>query len=262
MKSKTLYTKRDLIVTLACIAFLTANLAAIGAAGRRRAKEAICLSNLRQWGAAYEFFTNDNSGRVTASWIFDLYPYYKDINLLLCPSAIKKGTIDVRGLGRIRGSKFEAWFMPDARLPDGSQRDILSSYGSNGFVGSTGFAETPSETDWTTVDIKGADKAPALLDAAVGGSVPLPMDEPPEYDGQIYMSNPMDVNEIRSFCINRHSGGVNCLFLDFSARKVGLKELWVLEWHRGWPCLRGTCHGLPVWPPWMNKFKDYERPPN
>jgi len=33
-------------------------------------------------------------------------------------------------------------------------------------------------------------------------------------------------------CIDRHNGGINSLFLDFSVRKVGLKELWMLKWDK------------------------------
>jgi prepilin-type processing-associated H-X9-DG protein len=35
-------------------------------------------------------------------------------------------------------------------------------------------------------------------------------------------------------CINRHRGNINVAFLDSSVRSVGLKEIWKLEWHRGW----------------------------
>ena len=31
-------------------------------------------------------------------------------------------------------------------------------------------------------------------------------------------------------CLNRHSGGINMLFRDWSVRKVGLKENWTLNW--------------------------------
>ena len=34
------------------------------------------------------------------------------------------------------------------------------------------------------------------------------------------------------YCMNRHNGGVNGLFMGWSVRKVGLKELWTLKWHR------------------------------
>jgi prepilin-type processing-associated H-X9-DG protein len=57
-------------------------------------------------------------------------------------------------------------------------------------------------------------------------------------------------------CVNRHNGGVNGLFLDFSARKVGLKELWEIWWYRGWPEDIDAI-GRPWWPPWMENFKDY-----
>jgi len=37
---------------------------------------------------------------------------------------------------------------------------------------------------------------------------------------------------MKRVCIDRHNGYVNGVFLDFSARRIGLKELWVLKWHR------------------------------
>jgi hypothetical protein len=56
--------------------------------------------------------------------------------------------------------------------------------------------------------------------------------------------------------MNRHDAFVNNLFLDFSARKVGLKELWRLKWHREWT-EDADRDGTPVWPDWMRNFKDY-----
>jgi prepilin-type processing-associated H-X9-DG protein len=56
------------------------------------------------------------------------------------------------------------------------------------------------------------------------------------------------------FCVDRHIGGTNGLFFDLSARKVGLKELWELEWHRNW---NPNNDPPPVWPAWMENFKDY-----
>ena len=56
-------------------------------------------------------------------------------------------------------------------------------------------------------------------------------------------------------------GHVNGLFLDWSVKKIGLKELWVLEWHRefdaGHP-LGWVGQGPPEdWPEWMRGFGDY-----
>lgn len=61
-------------------------------------------------------------------------------------------------------------------------------------------------------------------------------------------------NEMRRFCVNRHNGGLNGIFLDFSTvRKIGLKELWRLKWHRRYDL---NADG-PDWPAWMSKFPDY-----
>jgi prepilin-type processing-associated H-X9-DG protein len=55
------------------------------------------------------------------------------------------------------------------------------------------------------------------------------------------------------FAINRHDGYINGLFMDWSVRKIGLKELWRLKWHRKWD----TNGWSGEWPEWMKNFKDY-----
>jgi len=42
------------------------------------------------------------------------------------------------------------------------------------------------------------------------------------------------------------------VFMDGHVGAVGLKELWLLKWHRLWP----ENVTLPEWPQWMQKFKD------
>jgi hypothetical protein len=54
--------------------------------------------------------------------------------------------------------------------------------------------------------------------------------------------------------VNRHIGYNNGLFLDYSARPMGLKELWELEWHPNW---NPNNDPPPDWPEWMEGFKDY-----
>ncbi len=55
------------------------------------------------------------------------------------------------------------------------------------------------------------------------------------------------------FCMNRHEDYINGIFMDFSVRKIGLKELWKLKWHRNFDTNAPT----PEWPNWMKKLKDY-----
>ena len=51
------------------------------------------------------------------------------------------------------------------------------------------------------------------------------------------------------------------LFLDWTVRKVGLKELWKLKWHRKYningPWTRAGGVQPGDWPEWMKNVKDY-----
>jgi len=64
-----------------------------------------------------------------------------------------------------------------------------------------------------------------------------------------------------SFCFNGHDGCVNAVFLDWSVRKVGLKELWTLKWFKDFdtrgPWTKAGGARPTSWPPWMRGFKDY-----
>ena len=64
-----------------------------------------------------------------------------------------------------------------------------------------------------------------------------------------------------TFFINRHNGHINGLFLDWSVRKVGLKELWTLKWRASYdtagPWTRAGGVQAEDWPKWMRGFKDY-----
>jgi hypothetical protein len=83
-------------------------------------------------------------------------------------------------------------------------------------------------------------------------------DSPPEYDGHQIRS---DANAMNYFCINRHDATINAIFLDYNVQRVGLKQLFTLNWHRGfnragaWTTAGGVLPG--DWPEWMKPFKDY-----
>ena len=90
----------------------------------------------------------------------------------------------------------------------------------------------------------------------------LPRDEgnPPECDAipnALVREKPWDAPS----CINRHNGYVNGLFFDWSVRRVGLKELWTLKWHRKFnvagPWTKAGGARPEDWPEWMRGFKDY-----
>jgi prepilin-type processing-associated H-X9-DG protein len=91
------------------------------------------------------------------------------------------------------------------------------------------------------------------LPAAIGAS------HPAIYDGAT--ESLAGNNEMRRVCLNRHNGAVNSAFLDWSIRRMGLKELWTLKWNRtfdvsGAWTLRGGVQPED-WPQWMRGMKDY-----
>ncbi|MHC4805746.1 MAG: hypothetical protein ACYTBX_05710, partial [Planctomycetota bacterium] len=90
---------------------------------------------------------------------------------------------------------------------------------------------------------------------------PYPQDDPPSYEGEPRTGVGTAGNEMRIFCVNRHEGGINVLFMDWTTRKVGLKELWTLKWHRNFnisgPWTRAGLVQPSDWPQWMRNFKDY-----
>jgi hypothetical protein len=68
-------------------------------------------------------------------------------------------------------------------------------------------------------------------------------------------------NEIKRYCINRHRGFTNGVFIDGNARKVGLKGVWKLKWHRNfntsgpWTEAGGVVSSS--WPEWIRGYQDY-----
>jgi hypothetical protein len=66
---------------------------------------------------------------------------------------------------------------------------------------------------------------------------------------------------MKMLCLNRHNGFTNGVFVDFSTRTVGLKELWTLKWNRQFEIdsfwTRAGGIQPEDWPEWMRNFKDY-----
>lgn len=231
---------------------------------KQQARTIACMTNLKQWGIVYVLYTEDNNGcffddRVNSMgcwWMDPLQPYYRDNKqLLLCPAAIKPYTEGDQNV-------FGAWKIGND----------IGSYGINGWICNIGKEKTelrgrgPSENYWRTPRVKGAGNIPLFLDAMWFEAWPRQDDKPPPYEGWLSEQvNKVEMkaneNEMRRFCINRHQGYVNGLFMDWSVRKVGLKELWELKWHRAydtagpWTLAGGVQPNK--WPEWMRKFRDY-----
>jgi len=253
--------KKDLAVVLVIVLLVIMNIGAINNTGRKRAKEMVCLSNLHQWGKMFEMFTNDNNGYFNTGyiaatvgekglWMNALRPYYKNnVSLLLCPEATRAGYY--------YSSTFIAWSRDGLY---GSSQSTVGSYGINGWTNRaiiTSVGDT--QQYWKNVrSVQGKNNIPVFLDSTSYNARPTDTDSPPNYFSEWAMGAHSGMN---NFCIDRHNGGVNGLFMDWSARKIGLKELWTLKWHRNFrtwgPWTRAGGVRPERWPNWMRDFKEY-----
>ncbi|UCC99076.1 MAG: type II secretion system protein [Phycisphaerales bacterium] len=112
------------------------------------------------------------------------------------------------------------------------------------------------QNHWRTPSVKGAGYVPLFLGAQRYNLWPQPTDTPPTFDGEQWQGDSMG-----RICLNRHDGFVNTLFLDFSAGKVGLKELWTLRWNCPYNMAGSWTMAGAVQPSdrpaWMRPLKDY-----
>ena len=253
MRKRNGFTLIELLVVIAIIALMMAVLLPVLQRVRKQARFAVCQANMHQWGLFFATLAESNDGRLRdrdqwARCRTQQLAYYLDNfdQQMFCPMATS--LTEPSGVG----STFEAWFCPVHPWRAGS-------YGANGYspaYSSSSFVAR-SRYIWNHVFQKGTANIPVLLDSALWATYPDPTDRPPEYvddaDFRPY--------GIQSFCINRHDGFVQTLFMDWSGRKVGLKELWTLKWHREFNTSGSSTRAGGAkpedWPQWMRHLRDY-----
>jgi prepilin-type processing-associated H-X9-DG protein len=251
----------ELLVVIAIVALLMAILVPALQRARRQARAVVCQTNLKQWGTVLALYVDDNEGRLpimsggTVLWFFRgswlpegdpnrpvVFQKVVTKGIACCPMAVKVRPGLATGVSRAgssggvsyeirfaRGSTFEAWKITSPPPP---------------FRGSYGFNVTAFPKSLDTYFTRGQANIPVILDSPERMGSHRNTDRPPQ-----------------TFCINRHNGNINGLFLDWSVRRIGLKELWTLKWDdqsdTAGPWTRAGGVQPDDWPEWMRKFKDY-----
>lgn len=272
------FTLIELLVVITIIALLVALFLPAFRQARRQTRTVLCQANLRQWGAVFALYTEDNMGRFPSTGedvlsmmrgttlrygdpnALSVYYHIQTKDIACCPMAVKPGryekfgAVQDVGVGSFRiegtnGSTFKAWEItrPLPRFP--------GSYGINSWLFDYNFDPSipaRKRLPWRGLDVfslRDRVQIPALIDC-----------ERP-WENFREDIRPTFSNKGRGSCINRHKGYVNGLFLDWSTKRIGLKELWTLKWNgqfnteNPWTLAGGV--KPEDWPLWMRGFKDY-----
>ena len=259
------FTLIELLVVISIIAMLLAILMPALGMVKEKARDVICRSNLKQWGLTWGLYTNDHDGKFPngvdfvgaalgwkrGQWITVLEEEWaKHPKMLLCPSATKENP------GYSYGDVDKTYIMGTYF---GVTQDEIErcSYGMNNWtfdIPGASLQNREAEKHWRTINVKNASNVPMFADTMWRGGGP---DHDDGIGGNIF--NLAKQNglwrgagyEMGHFGIDRHNGGTNFVFMDFSARHVDVKELYDLKWHKSWnTSIRATLSD-DFWPDWV-----------
>ncbi len=227
-------------------------------------------------------YTGDNDGYFSRGWSSDplddgykhghyvwincLEPYYKNWKLRICPATSLKKLVEIDwAANTVTGTQGPDIVYVEYNRQNGEELDgKFISLTENVWVNnSKDTSVTNAPLYWRNINsgTKGqANNIPILADGQFWLTRAKHTDFAPEWDGQFLWENASKNGEMCRVCNSRHGQFTNGVFMDLSARKLGLKQLWKLKWHRRFDTTMGPVSGLKWpsgWSEWMKDLKDY-----
>ncbi len=280
MRSRRGFTLIELLVVIAIIALLMAILMPALSRVKQQAQSVTCQAKLKQWGLIFKLYTDDHDGYFNEGWGVGeptLYPnalrsYYKnDLSMLLCPTATREmesandwGTFKaaVRTMATPEGGSFRYVFSycinSWTNYMHGDRGARLEQWFWKNVQNNTTVIPDTRQIEGRRVS---PNNIPVLGDGTWHDAWPRHTDSPSQTMDAFGIMDQGTSGEMNHFCIDRHNGFINMLYMDWSTRNTGLKELWTLKWHRSyvtagpWTRAGGVMPG--DWPRWLQRYKDY-----
>ncbi len=257
------FTLIELLVVIAIIALLMSILMPALVKARKMTRAVMCASREKQWGAFFLMYTDDFGGSfppgrniTDGNWWQVMESYYKDRKLLCCPMAKNPAKQSKDGYGNF-GTWGPEWFPTPVKGPNPGIA-FYGSYGINAWIcdpipkKGEALAEYGDELRgkfWRNTNVKGQSNIPILADAWWDQAWAEAHDDIPAFPGQW---EGVTGGDMAHFCVIRHDGFINILFMDWTVKKVHLRELWPQEWNRQTD--QEECPTEFDFPPWLQKL--------
>ncbi|MBN1359441.1 MAG: prepilin-type N-terminal cleavage/methylation domain-containing protein [Sedimentisphaerales bacterium] len=278
MDKRRAFTLIELLVVIAIIAVLMGILMPTLRKVKEQGNMVQCLGNLRQWNLVFSMYLQENNGKFFAGprtqngglywWVASLDDKIESRiqnKTWFCPKN-KSSYQDERGVPNNKLTIHTSWGIFTRAVGGVGELcvdGIAGSYGLNSYLldppaGAPASFENGVQLAnfWRSPNVRGAAEIPVMSEALRFDLWPQHTEGPAADELAAWGANHMGRT-----CINRHIGYENVSFADWSARKVGLKELWTFKWHKKYntvgPWTKAGGVTATEWPDWIRPFKDY-----